>query len=286
MLDVLAPAQREVGRRWEEGSWSVAQEHAATAVTDVTLGLLALDAEPAGKGWAVVGCVEGEWHALPARMAAEILPLRGWEVTFLGPSLPSDELSRVCRRRPDVVGLSCSMPFSLRGAARSVAACRKEGVPVLTGGSGFGPGGRYASRLGATGWAPDPAAAVTLLEDWTRTGAPSKSPSPPVDDEHLELELENDAIVSQAMAHLDWEDRGAKEALVFLISTLENALFVDDPAAMAGSRPAVDRMLAGCQRTGVSGTTAVEALVGVLHGRLSRAQQFLEQTWSPGSIRR
>ena len=50
VLEVLVPAQREVGRRWERGDWSVAQEHAATGVTDTALGLLALDAEPSGTG--------------------------------------------------------------------------------------------------------------------------------------------------------------------------------------------------------------------------------------------
>lgn len=42
--DLLAPAQREVGRRWEHGVWSVADEHAATAITDAVLSVLAVDA--------------------------------------------------------------------------------------------------------------------------------------------------------------------------------------------------------------------------------------------------
>ena len=33
LSDVIGAAQREVGRRWQRGLWSVAQEHVATAVT-------------------------------------------------------------------------------------------------------------------------------------------------------------------------------------------------------------------------------------------------------------
>ncbi len=246
MLEVLAPAQREVGRRWEDGRWSVAQEHAATAVTDTALGLLALDAEAGGEGHAVVACVEDEWHSMPARMAAEILRVRGWEVTFLGPSLPADELARyVESQHPDVVGLSCSMPVSLKGAARSIDACRRVGVPVLAGGSGFGPDGRYAGRLGATAWAPDPAVAVSIVESWLNE-APSIPPAPaPVSDAHLALECERDAIVSAAVADLGCDSPSAREALTFLVGALETSLFLGEAALMAACQPAAERLLVG-----------------------------------------
>ena len=35
--EVLAPAQRLVGERWERAEWTVADEHRATAVTDAAL---------------------------------------------------------------------------------------------------------------------------------------------------------------------------------------------------------------------------------------------------------
>jgi MerR family transcriptional regulator, light-induced transcriptional regulator len=73
---LLGPAQVEVGRRWETNRWSVADEHAATAITDAVLAALAwrLDV-PEHQGHVVVACAEGDWHSLPARMLAEILRL-------------------------------------------------------------------------------------------------------------------------------------------------------------------------------------------------------------------
>ena len=76
-------------------------------------------------------------------MASELLGLRGWDVTFLGPSVPADDLAAHLRQLlPDAAGLSCSVPLFLKGALRSIDACRAAGVPVIAGGAGFGAGGR------------------------------------------------------------------------------------------------------------------------------------------------
>jgi methanogenic corrinoid protein MtbC1 len=78
---LLGPAQAEVGRRWEANRWSVADEHAATAITDAVLAALAWRIEAAeDQGHVVVTCAEGEWHSLPARMVAEVLRVHGWLV--------------------------------------------------------------------------------------------------------------------------------------------------------------------------------------------------------------
>ena len=280
VLEVLAPAQREVGRRWEAGRWSIAQEHAATAVTDTALGLLALDAEPnRGGRHAVVGCVEGEWHSLPARMAAELLRLRGWHVTFIGGSVPADDLARyVSAQRPDVVGLSCSMPASLKGAARSIDACRRAGVPVLAGGGGFGPEGRYAARLGAWAWAADPLMAATLLESGVDRGSPSSVANDANREEHRALEREKDDIVSTAVARLEHDDARLREALTFLVTNLESALFVDDHAVIAACRPATERLLAaGDPATGAT-SSALDTLFGVVQDRFPRAWGLVEES--------
>ena len=278
VLEVLAPAQREVGRRWEDGRWSVAQEHAATAVTDTALGLLALEAEPNGNGHhAVVACVEGEWHSLPARMAAEVLRLRGWHVTFLGGAVPADDLARyISAERPDVVGLSCSMPVSLKGAARSIEACRRAGVPVLAGGGGFGPEGRYAARLGASAWAGDPVVAATLLESGLDGGFHSSVL--PEDAEHRALEREKDDIVSAAVARLEHDDARLREALTFLVSSLESALFVDDHAVIAACRPATERLLAACDPSTAATSSALDTLFGVVQERFPAAWGLVEES--------
>ena len=168
IADLLAPAQRRVGELWQTLAWDVAQEHLATGIVDAALADLELHTDPAQlRGDVVVTCAEGEWHALPARMMAEQLRHHGWAVTFLGPSLPADDLRRFLQRsRPIAVAVSCSISAHLEGAQRSIAAVHAAGRPALAGGPAFGHDGRRADAIGADGWAPSVADADALLAEW------------------------------------------------------------------------------------------------------------------------
>ncbi|MDQ3896206.1 MAG: cobalamin-dependent protein [Actinomycetota bacterium] len=258
ILDLLAPAEREVGLRWQRRRWNVAQEHAATAIVESELAMLAFDevVEPT-IGRMVVACVEGEWHSLPARMASELLRLGGWDVTFLGPSVPADDLAAHVRQlAPDAVGLSCSVPLFLKGAHRSIVACRAAGVPVVTGGTGFGDDGRYAVRLGADGWTADPRRAPAILGE-----RPGDGSRPPPDEEHLRLEAVRPDLVARALDGLDGVRAGAEprtvteaqEALDALVTSVECACLVDDSQVVAACVPFIERLLpsAVIERTAV-----------------------------------
>src|SRR5688500_11202342 len=94
-LSVLTPALEEIGRRWEIGEIEVAWEHRATAITEGIIGTLAarMRVPPVSGRLAVVACVEGENHALGARMVGDFLEGAGWEVILLGASVPSESLA-------------------------------------------------------------------------------------------------------------------------------------------------------------------------------------------------
>lgn len=171
------------------------------------------------------------------------------------------------------------MPVSLKGAARSIEACRRAGVPVLAGGGGFGPAGRYAARVGAEAWAPDPVVAASMLEGWQDSGFPAPPPlAVPDDEEHLALEQEKDSVVSAALGSLDGNPVRVREALTFLVSALESALFVGDGAVFAASRPAAARLLAAGGSPDPSGSPVTDALMGAFEGRFPRAQGLVEES--------
>ncbi|MEV6813848.1 B12-binding domain-containing protein, partial [Micromonospora sp. NPDC051296] len=71
LLDLVAAAQAEVGERWARNEWGVAEEHAATHVSERVVAAIAgyADDQPTGDR-IVVACMDGEWHALPARLVA------------------------------------------------------------------------------------------------------------------------------------------------------------------------------------------------------------------------
>ncbi|MGW6533665.1 cobalamin B12-binding domain-containing protein [Streptomyces venezuelae] len=169
LVDVIAAVQSRVGEEWAANRLSIAQEHAATSINERAVAALAL--HPAARrhpdrGRITVACVDGEWHALPARLLAEVLKLRGWRVDYLGAQVPVPHLiSHLHTTQADAVALSSSIATRLPTAHAAITACQAVGVPVLVGGAAFGPGGRYAHLLGADAWAPDaPAAADRLAE--------------------------------------------------------------------------------------------------------------------------
>lgn len=176
VTEVLVPAQVEVGRRWEQGRWSVAQEHTATGITEIALqtAVLATGADRIRPGELslVLACADGEWHALSARMAGEVLRSLEVDVTYVGASLPVEALGEyLTLRRPIALGLSCSTAMTLVGARGSITQAHEAGVPVLVAGSAFGRDGTRAAAIGADGWVATPRDAVALLERW-RTAAP------------------------------------------------------------------------------------------------------------------
>jgi methanogenic corrinoid protein MtbC1 len=165
LLRLVVPTQERVGELWRTGEWSVAQEHAATCINERVVAAVGARTRTRGRqGHVVVACLDGEWHALPARILGEVLRLHDWQVTFLGASVPPVHLvSFLHQQGPDVVALSAALPIHLPAAHRTIVAAQRTGTPVLVGGPGFGADGCWARRLGVDAWAATAADAVALL---------------------------------------------------------------------------------------------------------------------------
>ena len=238
ILDVLAPAQREVGLLWQSGRWNVAQEHAATAVIDGVLGAVGLH-EPVAptRGLIVVACVEGEYHSVPARMGVERLRLDGWDVTFLGANVPpSDLASFVVGTHPDAVVLSCTFVLGLRGAARGIAALAELGLPAVVAGAGFGQTPLRATRLGASAWIGAGMDPTPILEGPL---APARQGHPP-DADATHIELESADLVTQCMSDMlalipdmasydEHQLASTRADLAYVLSYLAVSLELDEP---------------------------------------------------------
>jgi methanogenic corrinoid protein MtbC1 len=172
--EVLRPAQIEVGRRWQINDWSVADEHAASAVTEAALMVAAgrrTNRAASARGALVLACAPGEWHTIPLRMVSEVLADAGFDCHFLGGSVPLSHLRRYLEKvRPLALLLTCSLPLSLDGAGASVVVAHSTGVPVLVGGRGFGTDDHRASMIGADAWTDEPSVAVDLLDRWADCG--------------------------------------------------------------------------------------------------------------------
>ncbi|WP_028801739.1 cobalamin B12-binding domain-containing protein [Streptomyces sp. 142MFCol3.1] len=251
LLRLIAPAQAAVGARWVSTEWSVAQEHAATHVSERVVSAVAAaawaprprDSAPARR--VLFACVEGERHTLPARIAAEVLRLRGFDLTFLGAHVLVPRLvSHVHRHGPDLVALSCMIPVRLPASHRLVECCRRAGVPVLAGGSGFGPGGVWARTLGADLYAPEPATAAEMLAvRWPEAPREAAPLEHLADEEYSRIVRQRAELLRRLLARLregyPWlRDPGAEhaEAVLEEFGRLPDfvaaANYVDDPQVL------------------------------------------------------
>ncbi|WIM93863.1 cobalamin-dependent protein [Actinoplanes oblitus] len=205
MVDLIGGTQARVGELWAANEWSVAREHAATAVNERVLAALAVGlSAPPRRGRITLACVDGEWHGLPARILGELLKMDGWRVDFLGASVPGPHLiTHLHQTGPDAVALSCMIPTRLPRAHAAITACRAAGVPVIAGGRGMGPGGRYAERLGADAWAGSAEEAVARLGgDWPPPLAPEFPTEFLGDEEYSHLVRSRPQLIDTAMHRL------------------------------------------------------------------------------------
>jgi methanogenic corrinoid protein MtbC1 len=255
LLDVIAPVQALIGAEWAANRLGVAQEHTATAINDRVITALAhhLVPRPPWRGRVTVACVDGDWHVLPARLLAETLRLRGWQVDFLGAQIPVPHLiDHLHRTGPDALALSSSIATRLPTAHATITAVQAAGVPVLAGGAAFGPDGHYAGRLGADGWAPDARAAADRLEEVTvrpyagpAARRPMEAPPHPADHEYTHVTRDAPRLVAEVVTALrernpavaDDSDRRPEctaEDVAHLIEFLGVALYLDDSALFTG----------------------------------------------------
>lgn len=106
---VFLPYLMDLGRRWEAGEVSIAQEHFATTLLRGRL--LAL-----GRNWgigtghhhALLACPPGEHHDLGLIAFGLVLHERGWRITFLGSNTPLATMAGAADTLgPTLVVISC-----------------------------------------------------------------------------------------------------------------------------------------------------------------------------------
>ncbi len=243
LLDVIAVVQRRIGREWAANHVGVAQEHAATAINDRLVSVATgVPAPPPRHRRVTVACVDGEWHALPARLLAEVLRLRGFRVDYLGAQVPAPHLvTHLHRTHPDVVALSSSLATRLPAAHATITACHASGTPVIAGGAAFGVDGRYARLLGADAWAPDARAAAGLLLAGLAPGPRKALLGDLADHEYTAVTTASRQLVRAVFhgleqriptmrTYTDRQRQHTAEDLAHVVDFLATALYVEDEA--------------------------------------------------------
>jgi methanogenic corrinoid protein MtbC1 len=120
LIGLLHPALGEIGRRWERGEVSVAEEHRFTAFASRVLELVPFPSLPsATRPPVLLAVVEGNEHDLGVRMLQRVAIEQGHPCVAVHPGLPNDDVvDLAAEARPAMLGLSLSIPTMIPRAIR------------------------------------------------------------------------------------------------------------------------------------------------------------------------
>ena len=155
-VHVIQPALYAVGRRWQENGVSVAQEHMATALAQTVMAQSfgRFDMAPDNGQRVVFACLAGNHHTIGLRMVADAFEFDGWTTYYLGANTPLASLiTQVREVRPQLIGLSASLPYHLRTLREAIAVLRTVFVDdcprIAVGGLVFNQFPQLAKSIGA-----------------------------------------------------------------------------------------------------------------------------------------
>lgn len=157
-LNVLIPAQREVGRMWHAGDLGIAEEHVITMTTQRAMALLCERGRTSARKdqTVVLGCVAGNVHALGICAISDFFEMEGWRAVNLGPDVPSEEIARSVQLfDADVLLLSAALAPHLKAAQQAIARVRnleQRNVKIIVGGSAFEEVPDLWRKVGADGY--------------------------------------------------------------------------------------------------------------------------------------
>jgi DNA-binding transcriptional MerR regulator/methylmalonyl-CoA mutase cobalamin-binding subunit len=136
---VLVPVLHRIGDEWHRGNLTTAQEHAASAfIKDYLARTVRSFSHHAGAPGLLVATPPGQLHELGAIIVANLARKSGWNVTYLGASLPAEDIAGAAiRTGARAVALSIVYPHDDPALPSDLIRLRKllpAEIPILVGG--------------------------------------------------------------------------------------------------------------------------------------------------------
>jgi DNA-binding transcriptional MerR regulator/methylmalonyl-CoA mutase cobalamin-binding subunit len=162
---VVAPLAQRIGDLWRDGTLTAAHEHFASAGIRVFLGYTSRPYGPMdGAPILAVATPAGQVHELGALLVGATASNLGWQVTYLGSSLPAAEIAGAVRQsRAKALALSLVYPEddpTLKVELRHLGESLPASVVVIAGGRAAQAYGEVLESIGAV-----------LVEDLGQLGA-------------------------------------------------------------------------------------------------------------------
>ena len=181
---LLIPLLQGIGDAWEAGDLMASQEHGATAALKDYLARNFRSMHPPRTApRLLVTTPAGQLHEMGAAIAASLARTAGWNVTYLGPSLPAEEIvGAVMMNQFRAVALSIIYPADdpeLSGQLLRLRRLLPEEIPIIIGGRAAQSYRKTIDEIGAL-MLPDMSGFNRLLDE-VRNGntAPPAGPGDP-----------------------------------------------------------------------------------------------------------
>ena len=230
LFDYLMATERSVGRRWAQGDYLIAEEHAVTAAIETVIALLVgLFDQSKDAPLVVIATAEGDLHSLPARAIAAHLVFLGYRTNFLGASVPGADLRDFLEgEAPAALVLSAAMTTHLMGAREVIVAAHEVGVPVVAGGKAFGADGAWANAVGADAYVGSLREVADIVERWAEEGRPELESEGPVPPGLRGLMASRSVVLAEVELAMGEEGPRVLGDAGLLLSSIEGALLVGD----------------------------------------------------------
>jgi methanogenic corrinoid protein MtbC1 len=159
-LHVFEPVQKEIGRLWQLGKISVAQEHYCSSVTQSLMAQLYPMFLNSGTNRykCITTCIGNELHEIGIRMVADLLEMDNWNTYHLGANTPNDSLLKtIIEKQIDLLGVSVTMTYHLKQLEELIKDIRKLDktgkIKIMVGGYPFNIDNQLWEKIGADGTA-------------------------------------------------------------------------------------------------------------------------------------
>lgn len=150
---VIVPLLQAIGDRWQEGSLRIAHEHLASAIVRTFMaGLMNKTSALPSSPRIIITTPAGQRHELGAMLVAGVAEDYGWDVVYLGPDLPAEEIAAAVRQiQPRAVAMSIvykNGDIHLQEELRKLTEYLQSEVPVFVGGRAVGHLRPFFDELG------------------------------------------------------------------------------------------------------------------------------------------
>lgn len=138
-VQILQNGLVKMGEGWHRGEVTVQQEHFASALSLQRLEMLIASAAPPWRRESIiVATVDGDFHTFGALLFTFLLRRRGWDVIYLGASVPARELeATIDSVRPHLVILTAQLLHTAATLKEVAEQLQSWGIKLAFGGAAF-----------------------------------------------------------------------------------------------------------------------------------------------------